>query len=114
LGGRAVAAFVLACVVACACAAIAHAGAPDSTRTAAESPEPPRAVFVNRILFTGNKSVSANELRVRMKTREPSFFSVFRKPVLDERQVRRDVAALQAYYHSIGYPEPSCTWTGSS
>ncbi|HET6350231.1 MAG TPA: outer membrane protein assembly factor BamA, partial [Candidatus Krumholzibacteria bacterium] len=39
------------------------------------------------------------------KTREPSFFSVFRKPILDTQQVDRDVASLEAYYRSIGYPD---------
>jgi hypothetical protein len=43
-----------------------------------------------------------------MKTRGPSFFSVSANR-LDERQLHRDIAALRAYYHSIGYPTPLCT-----
>jgi outer membrane protein insertion porin family len=103
--GRAAASFLLACAVALACAQVARAEAPDSTRGRQASREDQPAVFVNRILFTGNKGVPADDLRARMRTREPSFFSVFRKPVLDERQVRRDIEALEAYYHSIGYPD---------
>jgi len=96
---------ILACVTACLLAHVARAGAPDSTTAGQSAADEKRAVFVNRILFVGNKGVSANDLKDRMKTREPSFFSVFRKPVLDEKQLRRDVAALEAYYHSIGYPD---------
>lgn len=64
-----------------------------------------RAVFVNRIIFAGNEHVKDNELEARMKTREPSFFSVFKKPTLSEKQLSRDIGSLEAYYHSIGYPD---------
>ena len=106
IGGRAVLAFALACTVSMgAFIRPSHAAAPDSTRVKEEERDDKRAVFVNRILFVGNKGVGAGDLKARMKTREPSFFSVFRKPVLDEKQLRRDIAALQAYYHSLGYPD---------
>lgn len=97
--------FVLACAVVFAGARIARAEAPDSTVSAPSANQEARAVFINRILFTGNAEVSANDLKARMKTQEPSFFSIFRKPVLDEKQLRRDIIALEAYYHSVGYPD---------
>jgi outer membrane protein insertion porin family len=102
---RSAAAFVLVCTALAAGPTTSHAQSPDSTRARPETVEKKRDVFVNRILFVGNKGVASGDLKARMKTREPGFFSVFRKPVLDERQLRRDVAALQAYYHSIGYPD---------
>jgi outer membrane protein insertion porin family len=92
-----------AAVLACAllgARASAQTARPDTTAGG----ERTRAVFVNRILFTGNDHVRSDELRARMKTREPSFFSIFKKPVLDERQLQRDIAALEAYYRSLGYP----------
>ncbi|HEU4364705.1 MAG TPA: BamA/TamA family outer membrane protein, partial [Candidatus Krumholzibacteria bacterium] len=36
---------------------------------------------------------------------EPSMFSIFGRPRLDRAQIERDVAQLEAYYHSIGFPE---------
>ncbi len=98
-------ALALLCAVSLACVHSARAQASDSTRAQVQAEEEQRAVFVNRILFVGNKGVKTGDLKARMRTREPSFFSVFRKPVLDERQLRRDVNALQAYYHSVGYPD---------
>jgi outer membrane protein insertion porin family len=38
-----------------------------------------------------------------MRTREPSFFAIFRKPRLDPIQLDRDVARIEGYYHSVGY-----------
>lgn len=59
--------------------------------------------FINRIEFLGNDDVSDDRLQGQMRTREPSFFAIFRKPRLDRDQLDRDVAHLQGYYHSIGY-----------
>lgn len=98
-------ALALLCAVSLACVHDARAQSADSTRARVQPEEEARAVFVNRILFVGNNGVKAGDLKARMRTREPSFFSVFRKPVLDERLLRRDVNALQAYYHSVGYPD---------
>lgn len=105
VAGRVLAALLLACVLTGARAEPASTEAPDSTRAAEKAPVEKRDVFVNRILFVGNKGAHSGDLKARMKTREPSFFSVFRKPVLDERQLHRDINGLQAYYHSIGYPD---------
>jgi outer membrane protein insertion porin family len=98
---RAAAVLVLALLAA---PGFSRAQAPaDTTKTAA----PAKSVFIDRILFSGNEHVRAGELRARMRTREPSFFSVFKKPTLDEHQLARDVSALEAYYHSLGYPDAS-------
>jgi len=110
IGGRVVAALLLAAALTGGCVHAARAQDPDSLRAAERAREEKereekRDIFVNRILFVGNKGASAGELKARMRTREPGFFSIFRKPVLDERQVRRDVTALEAYYHSVGYPD---------
>jgi outer membrane protein insertion porin family len=66
-------------------------------------------VFVNRIIIVGNESVDTDELRARMRTREPSFFSILRKPKFDREQVERDAAHLAAYYHAVGYPDATVT-----
>ncbi|HEX6790927.1 MAG TPA: outer membrane protein assembly factor BamA [Candidatus Krumholzibacteria bacterium] len=80
----------------------------DSTR----KEERPRTVFINRILFAGNEHVHADRLKARMRTREPSIWAIFKKPELNERQLNRDIAALEAYYHSIGYPDATVKLEG--
>lgn len=78
-------------------------------RSAAQAPAPDDDnapdVYVNRIEFIGNDAVSDSRLKDQMRTREPSFFAIFRKPKLDLRQLDSDVGHLQGYYHSIGYFE---------
>ncbi|HXV13766.1 MAG TPA: outer membrane protein assembly factor BamA, partial [Candidatus Krumholzibacteria bacterium] len=74
----------------------------------AQGSDPPpddRVVFVNRIAIVGNQSVETAVLRARMRTKEPSFFSILRKPKFDREQIERDAAQLEAYYHAIGYPD---------
>lgn len=71
----------------------------------ANDPPPDDTVFLGRIVITGNTSVPDGDLRARMRTREPSIFSIFGRPRLDRVQIVRDVAQLEAYYHSIGFPE---------
>lgn len=78
--------------------------------SAQESPDRSgRVVFINRVHIVGNDNVPTNDLRGRMRTKEPSFFSILRKPKFDPEQVERDAANLAAYYHSIGYPEATVT-----
>ncbi len=62
-------------------------------------------VFVNKIIIVGNENVDAKQLRARMRTKEPSIFSILRKPKLEMDRLERDVAQLEAYYHAIGYPD---------
>lgn len=70
-----------------------------------EEPPPDNTVFLSRIIINGNHYVSTKELRSRMRTREPSMFSFFSRPRLNRAQLQRDVVQLEAYYHSIGFPE---------
>lgn len=65
--------------------------------------------FVNRIEFEGNVAISSSRLKQQMRTREPSFFAIFRKPRLNPKVLERDVAHLEGYYHSIGYFEARVT-----
>lgn len=64
-----------------------------------------RVVFLNRIVIVGNENVKTDVLRARMRTKEPSFFSIWNKPKLDLDLLARDTAQLEAYYHAIGYPD---------
>jgi outer membrane protein insertion porin family len=70
----------------------------------AEEPDD-ASVFLNRIILVGNSEVPTDELRARMRTREPSTLSIIRRPRLDRAQIQRDIAQLEAYYHAIGYPD---------
>jgi outer membrane protein insertion porin family len=40
-----------------------------------------------------------------MHTKEPSFFAIFKKPRLRQEYLRRDVGALEAFYHARGFFE---------
>ena len=70
----------------------------------AADPPPDGSVFLSRIIIVGNKHVPTGELRARMRTQEPSMFSIFSRPRLDRAQIERDVVQIEAYYHSIGFP----------
>ncbi len=61
--------------------------------------------FVNRIKFNGNVHFSAKTLKQKMYTKESSFFAIFTKPRLKHNYLRRDIAFLEAFYHSQGYFE---------
>jgi len=67
--------------------------------------EPVGGAFVNRIVIKGNEGISSKDLMRRMRTKEPSFFAIFSKPRYSPSLLRRDIAALEAYYHSTGYFE---------
>ncbi len=96
---KAVARAFLTAVLA-ACAILTTGAAP-----ATDPPGPGETVFLSRIFITGNEHVPDGELRARMRTREPSMFSIFSRPKLNLGQVERDVVQLEAYYHSMGFPE---------
>ncbi|HEX5132828.1 MAG TPA: BamA/TamA family outer membrane protein [Candidatus Krumholzibacteria bacterium] len=78
-----------------------------SSPRAARAAEPPpdQSVFLSQIIISGNEQVSTGDLKARMRTREPSMFSIFSRPRLNRGQIERDVVQLEAYYHSIGFPE---------
>jgi outer membrane protein insertion porin family len=89
-------------LVACVLFPLLVAGA---GRAVADEPPPDDSVFLSRIIISGNDNVPTHELRARMRTREPSIFSIFSRPKLNRGQLERDVVQLEAYYHSVGYPE---------
>jgi outer membrane protein insertion porin family len=78
-----------------------RAGSGDDPQQAKRRKNP----FVNRIIFHGNKSFSAGTLKKKMYTKEPSMFAIFTKPRLNWNYLRRDIAAIEAFYHSQGYFE---------
>jgi outer membrane protein insertion porin family len=53
----------------------------------------------------GNSYFSEKKLRSQMRTRESTFFSLFRKPRLDIDVLQRDIAVLEATYHANGFLE---------
>ncbi len=65
----------------------------------------PRNPFINKIIFLGNESYSEKSLKNQMHTKEPSFFAIFRKPRLRTDFLRRDIGALEAFYHTQGFFE---------
>ena len=89
------------CLVLVACAGVWTTGRAQRS----DPPHPDRVVFVNRIDIVGNDNVKTDVLRARMRTKEPSFFSILTKPKFDRDLIQRDAAQLEAYYHSIGYPD---------
>jgi outer membrane protein insertion porin family len=64
-----------------------------------------RNPFVNEIILEGNQSFSEKELKKQMHTKEPSFFAIFKKPRLRQDYLRRDIGALEAFYHARGFFE---------
>jgi outer membrane protein insertion porin family len=68
---------------------------------------PPKAKepFIGRVVIDGNQSFSDKELKRQMMTSEPPFFVIFGRPRLDRAVLRRDIAALEAFYHTNGYLE---------
>ncbi|MFH1754425.1 MAG: POTRA domain-containing protein, partial [Candidatus Latescibacterota bacterium] len=64
-----------------------------------------RNPYINEIIFSGNQSYPDKELKKQMHTKEPSFFAIFKKPRLKQDYLRRDVGALEAFYHARGFFE---------
>ncbi|UCG50638.1 MAG: outer membrane protein assembly factor BamA [Candidatus Latescibacterota bacterium] len=61
--------------------------------------------FISRIVINGNESFTDKDLKQLMTTKEPSFFAVFKKPRVNREVLRRDIAGLEAFYHSNGFLE---------
>lgn len=82
---------------------------PASPRAQGESSngEAKNEPFVNKIVIHGNEYFSDDELKKQMTTKESGFFSIFKKPRLREDFLRRDIAALSAFYHANGFLEAS-------
>jgi outer membrane protein insertion porin family len=70
-----------------------------------ELPEKSKEPFIGRIMIRGNVAFSNKDLKRQMMTVEPPFFVIFSKPRLDREKLRRDVAAMQAFYRANGYLE---------
>jgi outer membrane protein insertion porin family len=68
---------------------------------------PPKAKepFIGGIAIEGNASFSDKDLKRQMLTAEPPFFAIFTRPRLDRNAIRRDVAALEAFYRANGFLE---------
>jgi outer membrane protein insertion porin family len=79
-----------------------------ATAAAAQEVElPPKAKepFVGGISIEGNASFSDKDLKRQMLTSEAPFFAIFTRPRLDRDSLRRDVAAIEAFYHANGFLE---------
>ncbi len=67
-------------------------------------PEPTKKEpYLNRVVINGNESFPEKDLKGLMKTKEPSFFAVFKKPRINREVLRRDIAAVQGFYHANGF-----------
>ncbi|UCH82899.1 MAG: outer membrane protein assembly factor BamA [Candidatus Latescibacterota bacterium] len=59
--------------------------------------------YLGRVLINGNESFSDKDLKRLMKTKEPSFFAVFKRPRINREDIRRDVASIQGFYRANGF-----------
>ena len=81
-----------------------------SARRAATGEDHRRGVvYVNRIRFEGNRHADAEALRQRMRTRPSSLFSILRRPRFDRAVLERDIAHLEAWYHTEGFVDARVT-----
>jgi outer membrane protein insertion porin family len=65
--------------------------------------------FINSIHIIGCNHFGEKELKQKMYTKEPSFFSIFTRPRLRTSYLRRDIAFLEAFYHSQGFFDAAVT-----
>ena len=68
-----------------------------------------REPFVGRIVFEGTRSFADKDLKRQMKTTEAPFFAILHRPRLDRETLRRDTAALQAFYRANGFLDAKVT-----
>jgi len=59
--------------------------------------------YLGRVVINGNESFSDKDLKGLMKTKEPSFFTLIRKPRINREDIRRDIAGLQGFYRANGF-----------
>ena len=88
--------------------AIALLTLPGAWRAVAQEVElPPKArePFIGSITIAGNTAFSDKDLKRQMLTTEAPFFAIFTRPRLDRDSLRRDVAALEAFYRTNGFLE---------
>jgi outer membrane protein insertion porin family len=60
---------------------------------------------VKSIEILGNRSFSDKVLKKRMRTKEAHFYRIFRQPTYRRDFLRRDVEALDSFYHANGFLE---------
>ncbi len=84
---------------------LAFIGGPPAGAEEIDLPPKAKEPFVGRIVMNGNVAFSEKDLKSQMMTVEPSFFVIFKKPRLDRETLRRDIAALQAFYRANGFLE---------
>lgn len=65
--------------------------------------------YLNRIVINGNESFLDKDLKSLMKTKEPSFFAIFKKPRINREDIRRDIAGLQGFYRANGFLDARVT-----
>ena len=58
---------------------------------------------VKRIEILGNRSFDDGILKKRMRTKEPRFYHIIRKPRFRYDFLKRDVEAIKSYYHVNGF-----------
>jgi outer membrane protein insertion porin family len=84
-------------------------GPASSVRGQVDLPPKAKEPFVGRIFIDGNASFSDDDLKRQMMTSESPFFAIFTRPRLDRDTLRRDIAALEAFYHANGFLEAKVT-----
>jgi outer membrane protein insertion porin family len=87
--------------------ALVAAASPAAAQTTEPETSSAQSPFINKVIITGNESISEKELKGQMKTKAPAFFNIFRKPRLDMTRLNRDIAQLEGYYHTAGFFEAS-------
>lgn len=64
---------------------------------------------VKNIEIFGNRSFDDGTLKKRMRTKEMRFYHILKKPKYRRDLLRRDVEALQSFYHKNGFFEAKAT-----
>ena len=83
---------------------------PESVRAEqVDLPAKAKEPFIGRIVFNGSHSFSNKDLKRQMKTTEAPFFAILRRPRLDRETLRRDTAALEAFYRANGFLDAKVT-----
>lgn len=84
---------------------LAFFGAAPAHAQQVELPPKAKEPFIGGIAIEGNTSFSDKDLKQQMLTTEAPFFAIFTRPRLDRNSLRRDVAALEAFYRANGFLE---------
>ncbi|MFQ6093848.1 MAG: outer membrane protein assembly factor BamA [bacterium] len=63
----------------------------------------PSRAKIKRILFQGNRTFSTDQLKSKMRTKEPSLLHLRGSPRLTESILQQDISFLEAFYHKHGF-----------